>query len=190
MPPSTPFTRRTLLAGGAALGPAAALSRPALAQGDAARVLRFIPQADVTILDPLATTAYPTRNHGHMCWDTLYGIDASFRPQPQLAEGHVVEDDGKRWVFTLREGPLFHDGEKVRAQDAVASIRRWIPRDTHGQTLAQRLDEIRVLDDRRFEIRLRRPFGLMLDALGKASSYPCFIYPERFATQDPTSTFT
>ena len=190
MPPSTPFTRRTLLAGGAALGPAAALSRPVLAQGDAARVLRFIPQADVTILDPLATTAYPTRNHGHMCWDTLYGIDASFRPQPQLAEGHVVEDDGKRWVFTLREGPLFHDGEKVRAQDAVASIRRWIPRDTHGQTLTQRLDEIRVLDDRRFEIRLRRPFGLMLDALGKASSYPCFIYPERFATQDPTRPFT
>src|SRR5690606_22724548 len=103
---------------------------------------------------------------------------------------HVVEDDGKRWTFTLRDGPTFHDGEKIRAQDAVASIKRWMLRDTHGQTLAARLDEIRVLDDRRFEMRLKKPFGPMLDALAKASSYPCFIYPERFANQDPSRAFT
>ncbi|MFC0409652.1 ABC transporter substrate-binding protein [Roseomonas elaeocarpi] len=188
------MNRRGLLAAGGAVATAAALgtslNRPALAQGSAANVLRFIPQADVTILDPLATTAYPTRNHGHMCWDTLYGIDADFVPQPQLAEGHTVEDDGKRWIFTLRDGPTFHDGTKVRAADAVASIQRWMPRDTHGQTLQARLDAIRALDDRRFEIRLKRPFGRLLDGLAKASSYPCFIYPERFATQDPTKPFT
>jgi peptide/nickel transport system substrate-binding protein len=182
-------TRRAFLAGSATMA-AGALARPAIAQGNRTNVLRYIPQADVTVLDPLGTTAYPTRNHGHMCWDTLYGIDADFVPRPQLAEGHVVEDDGKRWTFTLRDGPVFHDGEKVRAQDAVASIKRWMPRDTHGQTLATRLEEIRALDDRRFEIRLKRPFGLMLDALGKASSYPCFVYPERFANMDPTKPFT
>ena len=179
------ITRRLTLAGAAM-----ALARPALAQSDRAHVLRYIPQADVTVLDPLGTTAYPTRNHGHMCWDTLYGIDSAFVSQPQLAAGHVLEDDGKRWVITLRDGTTFHDGEKIRAADAVASIKRWMPRDTHGQTLAARLDEIRALDDRRFELRLKRPFGLMLDALGKASSYPCFIYPERFATQDPVKPFT
>ena len=183
--------RRRFLAGTAALGAAGwSAARPAFAAGEAASTLRYIPQADVTILDPLATTAYPTRNHGHMCWDTLYGLDAAFVPQPQLAEGHVVEDDGRRWTFTLRDGPLFHDGEKVRAQDAVASIQRWLPRDTHGQTLAQRLDAIRVIDDRRFEIRLKRPFALMLEALGKVSGYPCFVYPERFARIDPTQPFT
>jgi peptide/nickel transport system substrate-binding protein len=182
------LSRRALLTGGAAS--MTALARPALAQSAAARTLRYIPQADVTVLDPLGTTAYPTRNHGHMCWDTLYGVDDQFTPQPQLAEGHVVEDGGRRWTFTLRDGPTFHDGEKVRAQDAVASIRRWMPRDTHGQTLAQRLDEIRVIDDRRFEIRLKRPFGLMLDAFGKPSSYPCFIFPERFAAVDPAKPFT
>lgn len=180
--------RRSLLAGAAGLA-AAGLARPAFAQGDA-RVLKFIPQADVSILDPLNTTAYPTRNHGHMCWDTLYGLDEQFRPQPQLAEGHVVEDDGKRWTFTLRDGPTFHDGEKVRAADAVASIRRWMIRDTHGQTLSARIAEMKALDDRRFEIRLTQPFGPMLDALAKVSSYPCFVYPERFAQQDPNRAFT
>ncbi len=178
-------TRRDVLAGAALT-----LARPALAQGDRSHTLRFIPQADVTVLDPLATTAYPTRNHGHMCWDTLYGIDSAFVPQRQLAEGHTLTADGRRWVFTLRDGPTFHDGEKVRAADAVASIQRWLPRDPHGQTLAARTDEIRALDDRRFEIRLKRPFGLMLDALGKASSYPCFVYPERFARQDPAKPLT
>ena len=170
---------------------AAALARPFVARGATTTdTLRFIPQADVTILDPLATTAYPTRNHGHMCWDTLYGLDEKFVPSPQLAAGHVVEDDGKRWTFTLRDGPVFHDGQKITAKDAVASIRRWMPRDSHGQVLAQRLDAINVLDDKRFEIRLRRPFGPMLDALGKPWSYPCFIYPERFAAVDPTKPFT
>ncbi|WP_426956382.1 ABC transporter substrate-binding protein [Muricoccus radiodurans] len=181
-------TRRGLLGGGAALA-GAALTRPAYSQADA-RVLRFVPQADVSVLDPLTTTSYAVRNHAHLCWDTLYGIDESFRPHPQLAEGHVIADDNRRWTFTLREGPTFHDGEKILAKDAVASIRRWMTRDTHGQTLAARTDEIRALDDRRFEIRLKQPFGAMLDALGKSSSYPCFIMPERFAAVAPTTGIT
>jgi peptide/nickel transport system substrate-binding protein len=106
----TGLTRRSAI--GATLA-AASLARPALLRGTSANVLRFIPPADVTILDPLATTAYSTRNHGHLCWDTLYGVDANFIPSPQLAEGHVVEDDGKRWTFTLRDRPTFHDGEKI-----------------------------------------------------------------------------
>ncbi len=186
MPAFRPITRRQFAAGATA----AALARPAIARAADAHTLRFVPQADLTILDPLATTAYPTRNHGHLCWDTLYGVDEHFAPSPQLAEGHVVEDGGKRWTFTLRDGPVFHDGEKIRAVDAVASIKRWMPKDTYGQTLAKRLDEIRVLDDRRFEMRLNRPFGPMLDALGKATSYPCFIYPERFAAVDPAKPFS
>jgi len=178
--------RRTLLAAGAA----ATLARPALAQSPSATTLKLMPQSDLPILDPLNTTAYITRNHGHMVWDTLYGIDENFVPHPQLVEGHVVEDDGKRWIFTLREGPVFHDGEKVLAKDAAASVKRWALRDAMGQMLAARADEIAALDDRRFVIRLKRPFPLMLDALAKASSYPTFVYPERIAVQDPATAFT
>lgn len=177
-------TRRGFLLG------SAALAAPSVARAESDRTLRFIPEADVTILDPLTTTAYTTRNHGHMCWDTLYGLDAQFTPWPQLAEGHIVEDDGKRWRFTLREGLLFHDGTPIRAQDAVASLRRWLPHDTYGQALSQRLDDIRALDDRRFEIRLIRPFGPLLYALAKPWSYPCFVYPERFAVIDPQTPLT
>jgi peptide/nickel transport system substrate-binding protein len=179
--------RRTLLTG---LAAAPLMPAPALAQGEAAHTLRYAAQADVTALDPMSTTSYGVRNHGHMCWDTLYGPDTDFVMRPQLAEGHAVDADGLTWTFTLRAGVRFHDGEPVRAADAVASIRRWWARDTLGQTLRDRTAEIRALDDRRFEIRLRSRFGPMLEALGKPSSYPCFIFPERFANVDPARPFT
>jgi peptide/nickel transport system substrate-binding protein len=176
--------------GAAAAASLASVSAPALAQPASTRVLKFVPAADLVVLDPLVTTAYPTRNHGHLVWDTLYGLNEALEPQPQLAEGHTVEDGGLRWTFTLRQGQKFHDGEPVRAADAVASLARWMKRDTHGQTMATRVAEMRVLDDRRFEIRLSRPFGVLLSAIGKASSYPCFIMPERLAANDPARAIT
>ena len=46
---------------------------PAVAQAESQRVLKFIPQSDLAVLDPVWTTAYVTRNHGYMVFDTLYG---------------------------------------------------------------------------------------------------------------------
>ena len=115
-----------------------AAHRPCPAQ----RVLKFIPQSDLAILDPIFTAAYVTRHHGMMVFDTLYGMDAAYRIQPQMAEGHRVEDDGKTWLITLRDGLLWHDGEQVLARDCVASIRRWGARDSFGQTLMAVTDEL------------------------------------------------
>lgn len=181
-------SRRGLLL---AIAAATALPAPAvLAQGAAARSVRFVPQADLAVLDPLATTAYVTRNHALMVHDTLYGLDGSLRPSPQMVEGHLVEDDGRRWTFRLREGLLFHDGEPVRARDCVASIRRWSRRDPLGQLLAARTERMAATDDRSFEIRLSRPFGPMLDALGKLAAPICAIMPERLALTDPWQAVT
>jgi peptide/nickel transport system substrate-binding protein len=172
--------RRTFL--GAA---AATVATPALVQGQAARTLKFIPHANLTVVDPVWTTAYITRNAGFLIWDTLYGLDERYRPQPQMVEGHTLEDDDKLWTFTLREGLRFHDGEPVRARDCVASILRWTRRDAMGARLAELTEEMSALDDRRFRIRLKRPFGLMLDALAKPPSNVLFIMPERVAATDP-----
>jgi peptide/nickel transport system substrate-binding protein len=171
--------RRTFL--GAA---AATVAAPALVQGQAARTLKFIPHANLTVVDPVWTTAYVTRNSGLLVWDTLYGLDEQYRPQPQMVEGHTLENDDKVWTFTLREGLRFHNGEPVRAQDCIASIARWARRDAMGTRLAQLTDEMVALDDRRFRIRLKRPFALMLDTLGKPTSNVCFIMPESVAQTD------
>src|ERR1019366_601711 len=106
------INRRTFAAG---LG--AALGAPAIARGAAAAPLKFIPQSDLTILDPIINTVYTVRNHGYMVFDTLFGMDSNTQMQPQMLEGFSVEDDGKRWKLKLRDGLLWHDGEKVLARD-------------------------------------------------------------------------
>ena len=121
-------------------------------------------------------------------FDTLYGQTGpggGYAAAPQMVAGHNVEDDGKTWRLTLRDGLLFHDGERVLARDCVASIRRWGARDALGQALMQRTDELSASDDRTVVFRLKRPFPLLPDALGKAASNMCAVMPERLAATDP-----
>ena len=158
------------------------LCRPAIGQNTAARTIRFVPQANLSSPDPIWTTANVTRNHAYMVWDTLYGLDIALQPHPQMCAGHEASDDGLTWRFTLRDGLTFHDGEPVRGSDCIASIARWSKRDTFGQLLAARLGDMTVLDDRRFQIRLSRPFPLLLQSIAGNN---CFIMPERVARTDP-----
>ncbi len=177
--------RRALIAAALALP---ALARPALGQGTtaAAKTLKFVPQADLATLDPIVTTANVTRLHGFAVFDTLYGLDQDYAAKPQMAEGHAVENDGRRVTIRLREGLKFHDGEPVRAQDCVASIRRWAQRDAMGQSLMARTEEISATDERTILLRLSRPYPRLFDALAKVTAPVCFIMPERLAETDPT----
>ena len=176
-------TRRAALAGTAATLATAALARPSLAQP--AKVLKFIPHSNLAAVDPVATSGYIVRNYGFMVYDTLYGVDTQFRPKPQMVAGHEVSADGRVWRFRLREGLMFHDNTPVRGVDCAASIRRWGARDTMGQTMMRVVDDIVAPSDREFEIRLKQPFPLMLDALGKLSTQALFVVPERVGTSDP-----
>jgi peptide/nickel transport system substrate-binding protein len=170
--------RRTFLQAGAAAVAASGLSTPAIAQA-AARTLRFVPQANLANPDPIWTTATVAINHGYMVWDTLYGIDNTGIGRPQMVAGHEISDDKLTWTFTLREGLLFHDNEAVRAVDCVTSIARWSKRDPFGQQLAAQTEEMKALSDKRFIIRLKKPFPLMTYALGADG---CFVMPERIAS--------
>jgi peptide/nickel transport system substrate-binding protein len=163
---------------------AATLAAPKLAAAQGQRVLKFIPQADPTILDPIWTTAYVTRNHGYLVFDTLFGSDAKFAPSPQMAEGMTVESDGKLVRITLREGLKWHDGERVLARDCAASIQRWGKRDAFGQTLMAATDELTAPDDKTIQFRLKKPFGLLASALGKSGSNFPAMMPERLAKTD------
>ena len=175
--------RRTLLASSAALLAAPAIAAPV-------RALRFIPQADLSILDPHFNTAYVTRNHGYMVYDTLYGLNSRYQPSGQMVDGHTTDDDGKRWTLTLRDGLRWHDGAPVLARDCVASIRRWGAKDTFGQTLLAATDDLAAPDDRRIVFRLKRPFPLLPDALAKSGVYMPAMMPERLARTDPNTQVT
>ena len=176
------LSRRSLLAS-AAVG-ATALAAPNIVEAQGSRVLRFIPHADPTSLDPVWTTADITRNHGNMVYDQLFGVDDNFKPHPQMVAGVTTSADGLTWELTLRDGLKFHDGEPVLAKDCVATIKRWWVRDSYGTVLQALTDEISAPSDKLIRIRLKRPFALLPEALAQPA---CVIMPERIAMTSPNT---
>jgi peptide/nickel transport system substrate-binding protein len=179
--------RRTFLKSAAA---ALVFPSPAIAAADNRRILKFIPQADLAVLDPVWTTALVTLHHGYMVFDTLFGVDANLRPMPQMAQGAASEDGGLTWRITLRPGLRFHDGEPVLARDCVESLRRWSKRDPFGQALFAATADLSAPDDRTILFRLSRPFPLILDALAKPQAPMPAMMPERLAKTDPFTQVT
>ena len=158
------------------------LASPRISRADGTKTVIFAPHADLASLDPVWTTADITRNYSLAVFDTLYGYDATFQVQPQMVEGHRVEDDGKTWELTLRDGLAFHDGQKVLARDCVASIKRSSVRDPFGQALMKRVNEVSAPTDKVIRFRLSKPFPLLPTALAQTRAA---IMPTRLAETDP-----
>jgi peptide/nickel transport system substrate-binding protein len=179
--------RRSFIKGSAAtLAAMGAVGQAPAVFGQAAgnRVLTMVPHANLTSVDPIWTTAYISRNHGYMVYDTLFGTDSNFQVRPQMASGHEVSSDGKTYTIRLRDGLKFHDGQPVLAKDAVASLNRWAKRDSFGQFAWTLLDQISATDDKTISVRLKQAFPGLLTAIAKPSSNVPFIMPERVAATD------
>lgn len=161
------------------------LATPAQAQSDT-KVFRFVPHANLGSLDPIWTTAFVTRNHGYMIYDTLFSEDAKGDIKPQMVDTYSVSGDKKTWTFKLRSGLEFHDGKPVTSADVVASLKRWSSRDAMGGVLATFIDRYETPSADTFRMVLKEPCGIVLDALGKASSNVPFIMPERVANTPGT----
>jgi peptide/nickel transport system substrate-binding protein len=182
--------RRQFITATAAVLAAPALAAPAVAQPAKTATLRFVPQANLTLLDPILTTALVTSFHAHYVFDVLYSTAADGVPKPQMASGAEVSADGRNWKIHLRDGLKFHDGVPVLARDCAASIARWAKREPFGQLLDKVVDSYGSADDRTIEIKLKKPFPLLLSALGKPDSSIPFMMPERLAQTDPAKQVT
>ena len=177
--------RRDLLSGAAA-----ALAAPRIGHAQGPNILKFVPQADLTLLDPIQSSSFVTRNHALMVFDTLYGVDANWQTQPQMVAGHQVNDAGREWLLTLRDGLMFHDDTPVLARDVVASLQRWGKLDSFGVALMAATDELSSPNDKTVRFRLKKPFPLLPDALGKSGANVAVIMPGRLAATDPLTQVT
>jgi peptide/nickel transport system substrate-binding protein len=119
----------------AAAAAASTLGAPSVQAQKAQQTLRFVAQADLKILDPIWTTAYITRNHGYLVYDTLFGTDENLEVRPQMVGRTTVSPDGMKYTFTLRDGLRWHDGQPVLSEDCVESLKRWGKKDRFGQLL-------------------------------------------------------
>ncbi|HEY7246575.1 MAG TPA: ABC transporter substrate-binding protein [Xanthobacteraceae bacterium] len=171
--------RRQVVRGATA---AIALSASSIHAQNGRQTLRFVAQADLKILDPIWTTAYITRNHGYLVYDTLFGTDENLQIKPQMVDRTTVSADGMNYTFTLREGLRWHDGKPVASEDCVESLKRWGKKDRFGQLLRAHARKIAPVDNNKFTIELAEHFGPVLDALGKPSSNVPFMMPARIAS--------
>ena len=174
------FQRKTWVALALAVGAVLAQSHSVAQES----VLRIVPHSNLAVLDPIWTTAYMSRNHGYMIYDTLFGTDENAKIKPQMVESWTESGDHRLWSFKLRKGLAFHDGAPVTGDDVIASLQRWGKRDAMGSALMTFVQSMDSPTPDTFRIFLGEACGFVLDALGKPSSNVPFIMPKRVAETD------
>ncbi len=167
------------------LAAAASLAGLAAMPAAEAQTIKAVMHSDVKILDPIWTTAYIQRNFGYMVWDTLFAMDEKFEVKPQMVDKYDVSADKLTWTFTLRDGLVWSDGKPVTAEDCIASIKRWAARDSMGQKMLDSVAGFEAVDGKTFKMKMKEPYGLVLQSLGKPSSNVPFMMPKKTAETDP-----
>jgi len=157
---------------------------PSVAQ---TQTLKVVMHSDLKILDPIWTTAYIVRNHGYLVWDTLFAMDDKFEVKPQMVDKYDVSADKLAWTFTLRDGLEWSDGKPVTSEDCIASIKRWSFKDSMGQKLIASVAGFETVDAKTFKMKMKEPYGLVLQSLGKPSSNVPFMMPKKTAETDPNT---
>jgi peptide/nickel transport system substrate-binding protein len=172
------LTRRQGLA---TAGAALAMPRLAFAQ-PRERPFRFVVNVGLQNLDPIASPSFVTRNFAYLVFDTLVSMDSKGQFHPQMLQGSETSADRLTWSFRLRPGLAFHDGTPVMSEDVVASLRRWGSRDSIGRRLMAATAELTASGTDGFVLKLSRPYGGVIEALGKPSVHVPVIMPARIAS--------
>lgn len=135
---------------------------------DPLRTLRVVPSSDLTVLDPMFSTAWISLISGEMIWESLFTWDSKLQPQPMMVDTWTAAPDGLTWRFVLRPGLRFHTGEPVTPADVIASTRRWIALDSVGAKVGAVLAGLDADGERTVVFRLKAPYPGLLHALAAA----------------------
>jgi peptide/nickel transport system substrate-binding protein len=92
---------------------------PAVPQG----VYREAVVGTPTMINPLLATNQVDRDLSALIFSGLTRADERGEIVPELAESWKIEEDGRRYVFTLRQGVTWHDGQPFTASDVLFTIR-------------------------------------------------------------------
>ena len=89
--------------------------------------------------------------------------------EPCLAERWVFKENGRRWIFYLRRGVRFHNGDEFNARAVVYSFAKRMDK-KHGEYVAfgrffPYIASVKALDDWTVEIVLSRPYFPFLFSL-------------------------
>jgi peptide/nickel transport system substrate-binding protein len=128
-------------------------------------------------LDEHQSTASIVAEIGYCAYEGLFTYDEQYQAIPELVGTHTVSDDGLTHTMALRQGVMFHNGEELKAADAIASLERWGRISGVGKRLFEKTNELTQVDDYTIEFRLSEPYGTILIALAH-NTQACTIHPK------------
>lgn len=119
-----------------------------------------------------------------LLYNGLFTIDDDYLPQPDLVESYTQTGNGRTWVFNLRQGVLFSNGDELTAQDVVATANHIISaaKATGSSNLGYYANlryfvkEIKARDKYTVEVRAERQYYGLLYAM----TFP--VLPEEYLT--------
>jgi len=114
---------------------------------------------------------------GYCMYEGLYTYDATYQAIPELVESDTVSEDGMTHTMKLRQGVMFHNGEEMKAADALASVERWGRISGVGKNLMAKVTSLTATDDYTLEWKLSQPYGTILIALAH-NTQACTIHPK------------
>lgn len=99
-----------------------------------------------------------------LVYETLVRVGPDGRIAPALASAWRIEDDGRTFVFTLRAGATFHDGQPLTAADVAVHFHRWVGLPEHDWLRCnRRITAVRATTAGELRIELDRAHALLPD---------------------------
>ena len=147
------------------------------ASGTPGGTLRVATIGEAPHLDEHQSTAEIIALIGYCAYEGLFTYDATYQAIPELVAEHTVSEDGLTHTMKLRQGVMFHNGEEMKAADAIASVERWGRISGVGKRLMEKTAGITAADDYTLEWKLTEPYGTILIALAH-NTQACTIHPK------------
>ncbi|MDR0808825.1 MAG: ABC transporter substrate-binding protein [Gemmobacter sp.] len=103
----------------------------------------------------------------NLIYDRLVEMDMNRDFHPHLAESWEEAEDGMSWVFHLRQGVTFHNGEPFDAQ----TVADWLAlfKGSDNEYMVQAIDKVEVVDDTTVKLVMKNPEPNLLYNLGSAN---------------------
>ena len=154
----------------------------ALSGAPQAQTLRIAMAAEPTAADPHHYAAAPNSTlHDHV-FESLVELDSRLKAKPSLALSWTRRDD-RTWVFRLRPGVRFHNGQEFTSADVVFSFCRMLNNDSElavsYSATVRRLARVEAEGPDTVVIGTKEPEPLLASDLATLRIIPRSLVPER-----------
>ena len=133
--------------------------------------LKIASIGSIQSFDPLWTSASSTANVSNTILEPLMAQKTDFTHGKALTDSWSISSDGLTWTWKIRSDVKFHDGTPLTTKEVAGTLRRQHERADNWKVLVTKFgfddfdQMVTVVDDLTFEIHLREPTGLVIDAL-------------------------